>query len=29
MAHEHAMLAIAERGAHRLREVGAFNAPAA
>lgn len=29
MAHEHAMLAIAERGAHRLRELGAFNAPTA
>ena len=28
MAHEHAMLAIAERGAHRLRELGAFSAPA-
>lgn len=29
MAHEHAMLAIAERGAHRLRELGAFSVPAA
>lgn len=29
MAHEHALLAIAERGAHRLRELGAFSAPAA
>lgn len=29
MAHEHAMLAIAERGAHRLRELDAVSAPAA
>ncbi len=29
MAHEHAMLAIAERGADRLRELGTFSAPGA
>lgn len=28
MAHEHAMLAIAERGALRLREIGAVSVPA-